>query len=590
MLFFLKKKDFVMKKIKVLSLLMLLASTKIDSMASNNPELSLVLAYQALDNFARTVSSDRDDVGALQLLDFMNNSIAFDAQQKQQIAAAKDGYLSKGTPLDPVKIAQQNKDLAARLEVLDHNIKEFKKGGVTAKENKKVDNRRQERKHAEILIKKNTAALAVQNAALADAEQKAQAAQALIEQNELAFEQALEAYISSFGQVYANNGSIVISSKYNQNMSITPKEYAQFMATLKNGANQFGSSILITLDLDNAPAASIKDVASYVGNMAPSGASWASYAKYALAATALTAAAIGAAVVYSNYSQGKDWNDTGDAQAAYNAGLSKAKSGYNVLATSAATGYESASKSAYSMLGDAVNYMQSKYDQYNGKIPAQAASDVVNDIASTTPEVVADLAQAAADESGKPQDQQMAHEIVGKLEDGVELDAQESNWLMKAGVALGAVGTVAVGSKIPAVRNALRNAQFMPSSASQSIASAQSSAATQASMANRQAQQLAAMSPRGYAQTGAGKTSASQTIDYAALNANLDKALYNTMNPNTGMSAAQAAQQASRQSMALSAANVGVAGAVAAGANAVANGNTPSMPSNNVSYAAQYNS
>lgn len=584
-----------MKKIKVLSLLMLLASTKIDSIASNNPELSFILAYQALDNFARTVSSDRDDVGALQLLDFMNNSIAFDAQQKQQIAAAKDGYLSKGTPLDPAKIAQQNKDLAARIAVLDHNIKEFKKGGVTAKENKKVDNRRQERKQAEALIKKNTAALAVQNAALADAEQKAQAAQALIEQNELAFEQALEAYIASFGQVYTNNGSIIISSKYNQNMPITPKEYAQLMATLKNGANQFGSNILITLDLENAAPATIKDIASYVGNMAPAGASWASYAKYALAATAVTAAAIGAAAIAYNVYQDKDWNDTGDALAAYNAGLSKAQAGYNTLATSAATGYESASKSASSLLGNAVNFIQSKYDEFNGKVPAQAASNVVNDIASTTPDVVADLAQEAADKSGDPQDQKMVDKIVGKLEDGAELDDQESGWLMKAAHELApelGAGIIAVGGGLaakkfgPAAVNAVRNAQFMPASASAKIASAQSSAATQASIANRQAQQLAAMSPRAYAQTAGKVAPTTGTIDYAAGNANLEKALYNTMNPNTGMSAAQAAQQASRQSMALSAANVGVAGAVAAGANALANGN---MPSNNISYAAQYN-
>jgi hypothetical protein len=484
-----------MKKIKVLSLFMLLASAQINSVAQTNPELAFILSYQALDNFARTISSDRDDVGALQLLDFMKNCIAFDAQQKQQIAAAKDGYLAKGTPLDPVKIAAQNKELQARIETLDHNIKEFKKGGITPKENKKVDNRRQERKEKEALIKKNQAALAAQNAAMADAEQKAQAAQALIDQNELAFEQALESYIYSFGQAYAKNASIVISSKYNKEMPITPKEYAQLVATLKNAANQFGSSVMITLDLDNAAPANIQDVISYINNMAPASASFLSYAGYALAATAVTAAVIAAAAVSYNVYQGKDWNDTSDAQDAYNTGLGQAKSGYNVIATSAASvadqsGMNEAANRFSSWVSsvansDAVKYMEQQVNQLRGKpamVQDQQNINTANDLASNAPDLAENIA-AAIGETSDQDGAEMAAGVIGKIEDGVELNAEESNWLIKGAAGLTAVAGSVAAAKIPAVRNALRNAQFMPSSASQVMGAANLN--TAASQANR---------------------------------------------------------------------------------------------------------
>ncbi len=590
MLFFIKKRDFVMKKIKALSLLMLFASAQIDSVAATNPELAFVLSYQALDNFARTVSSDRDDIGALQLLDFMNKSISFDAQQKQQIAAAQDGYLSKGTPLDPAKIAAQNKELQARIETLNHNIKAFEKGGVTAVEKARVDRRRSERRQKMAAISQNQAALDAQNAAKADVDKKTQAAQALIDQNELAFEQALESYIESFGQVYVNKGSIVISSKYNKEMPITPKEYAQLVATLKNASSQFGSAVSINLNLDSSAPASIKDVVGYVGNMAPAGASYLSYAGYALAATAVAAAAIAAVSIGSKmYYDDKGFMDaaqsTGqDASVLFNSGVVKAQDAGKAFATSASSFADQAGLNAAAdrfsswinsvAQSDSVQYLQHQYNQLRGK-PADVQA-AANDIINQAPENIAEVVAAIGEAAPNSQDAQVAAEIINKIElseqngTDIVLDTQESNWLMKGAAGLGAAATAVAAAKIPAVRNAIRNAQFMPQSASQSMQTLQATqtaqAATQASITQRQAQQLAAMSPRKYAQIAAGKASA--PIDYTAANAKLERALQNTMNPNTGMSAAQAAQQASNQAAVLSGANFAVVGGVAAGANA----------------------
>ena len=331
-----------MKKIKALSLLMLLGSAQLDSAAATNPELAFVLSYQALDNFARTVSSDLDDNGATQLLNFMTVAISFDAQQKQQLAASQDGYLSKGTPIDPQNIAAQNKQLQARIGVLNANIKALQSSNKTmaVAHSQKIADRKKSRDAGQAQLQRNMKSLATQNAV-----------QSLIAQNQLAFEQALETYIASFGQVYANQGSIVISSKYNKEMPITPKEYAQFVATLKNASSQFGSAVTINLNLNNAAPATIKDVIGYVGNMAPAGASYLSYAGYALAATALTAAAIATVAAVTNLKQDKDWYDTNNAyNNAMNLGNGTMNLGNNALA-SASMGLQETRDFLYTKLG-----------------------------------------------------------------------------------------------------------------------------------------------------------------------------------------------------------------------------------------------
>lgn len=509
-----------MKKIKALSLIILCASAQIDSVASSNAELSLVLTYQALDNFARAVASDRDDIGALNFLDIMQKSIVFDAQQKQQIAATKDGYLSKGVALDPKKVVAQNQELQGRIETLNKNIKAFEKGGVTAIEKKKVDARRAERKSDIATVAQNQAALAQQ----ISVENQIKIAEGLLVQNQLAFEQALESYINTFGQVYQNNRSLVISSKYSQSMPITPKEYAQLIATLKNASNQFGSSILITLNLEDAAPASIKDVTRYISNMAPAGASWKSYAGYALAATAVTAAAIAAVAVASNVSQGKNWNDISDAQALANTGYAQAQSGAAYLQNSAAN----AATVAQASFSDAYNYLQQNNPWANNAVVAPSdapaastqAQVVANEVVAQAPAIVGQIVTELGRQSGSADDAAMAKQIEGAIDAAeqsgqeVQLDAQESNWLMKGLAAAGVAGAGAAaykaGVRPSTVMNKLKTIKA-PSATdlkiagdnakSQKFAAEQATTQREASITQRQADQLAAMSPRAYLQT-----------------------------------------------------------------------------------------
>ncbi len=604
-----------MKKIKALSLIILCASAQIDSVASSNAELSLVLTYQALDNFARAVASDRDDIGALNFLDIMQKSITFDAQQKQQIAATQDGYLSKGVALDPKKVVAQNQELQARIDTLNKNIKAFEKGGVTAVEKKKVDARRAERKSDMATIAQSQAALAQQ----ISAENQIKIAQGLLVQNQLAFEQALESYINAFGQVYQNNGSLVISSKYSQNMPITPKEYAQLIATLKNASNQFGSSVLITLNFAHAAPASIKDVTNYVSNMAPAGASWKSYAGYALAATAVTAAAIAAVAIASNVSQGKNWNDTSDAQALANTGYAQAQSGATYLQNSAA----SAATVAQASLSDVYNYLQQNNPWANNAVVAPSsnadasaqAQQAVQQAVQAAPETVAQLATQLAAQSGSADDAAMAKQIEGAIDGAeqsgqeVQLDAQESNWLMKglavAGVAGAGAAAYKAGVRPSTVMSKFRRTKspsatdlqiagnnakdrkfHNPNTATQDAATIKkiedARATDAASIENRKANQLAAMSPRKYAQENAlAQTEGFSTQSATGYKANSTTAKRDIAQEAASQQAAQQAaaqqaaaqkaamQQAAMQQAGLYGAGLGATGAIAAGANAL---------------------
>ncbi len=580
-----------MKKIKVLSLLMLLASARIFGDQYANPELSLVLSYQALDNFARTIASDRDDVGALQLLSVMKDSIAFDAQAKQQLANVKDGYLTKGTPLDPVKISAQNKLLQARMASLNQNIDAITNGSVNFND-------------------ANSANSSAANIVINNPEQANVAAQALIDQNELIIEQALAAYFGLFGQVYAKNGSIVISSKYSQNMPITPKEYAQLVATLKNAASQFGSAVMIKLDLDNAAPASIKDVVKYVGNMAPANASWKSYAAYGAAALAIGAATIAAVAIGSNLQQGKDWNDTSDALAAYNNGMSYVQPGIN----SANSGVQSAWSSIAN--SDAVQYMTAQYNALTGKSDAQkiaAASVIANNAVNADPAgvaaVVASVGQAAENLEPKNEKEavdaehkaQVAQEILQKLDDAqatgqkVELNAEESDFVMNSalGVTALGVGTVlgaAASSKFPAAQQAFKNfaRQAMkptgkPSMWSQPMQGGSLKPGAQQAAIEKVAAEKAAIENlnRKFAGNPIATELASQkgsiATKYNASNSHAED-MVNIMKQerigaqNAQQAAAQVAKwSANAQEAKFAAANLGLAGGVAAGVNAAAN-------------------
>ena len=323
-----------MKNINALSLFLLLTSTQTYSAA--NPMLGFILASKVTKNLNSAVVSANDNAAAKELLAIMNASIDSAKNLENDLNNVQGTFLYNGVPLDETKIEQENKNLAAREDVLEKeinrlnsNISKYKKGGIMPHERKKVNNRRAEIGRHKDEIKANLNKISANNAALkkadnveALAESNKEAINLQIEENELDFDLALETYILSFGQVYKKEGtlygsSIVISSDYDRNIAITPKNYNELVATLNKADKQFGSNIEITLPSEEVEPATIKEVASYIGNMAPASSAYASYAKYTLAATVGTAAAIaGTAVAYNLY-QGKEWNDMEDISNVY---------------------------------------------------------------------------------------------------------------------------------------------------------------------------------------------------------------------------------------------------------------------------------
>lgn len=302
-----------MKKINAISLLFLLASAQMYGITQAGADLAFVLACQAADSFYDVTESDADDIIAVQIIEFMNNCIATDANLKEELAASVNGYLFKGKPLDPLAIAAQDKKLQDSIKNYNNNIKKLKGSNKTlAPVHKgKINSRQNARDDQKAKLKENLTAIQANTTAENVAKANADMINNLIEQNQLSLDQAIEYYIATFGQCYTLPGSvygssIVISSRYNKNMPITPNEYNDLVSSLNQASSQFGSTISIQLALgDNGVDATIKDVAGYVSKMAPSSASYSTYAFVGLG----TAAAIVSAMAYNINAQGKDWSD-----------------------------------------------------------------------------------------------------------------------------------------------------------------------------------------------------------------------------------------------------------------------------------------
>ena len=290
-----------MKKIQVLSLFLLLACGQI--YGSANAELSFILAYQNIDTFNKSISAGNDDMQAVALLNAMSECIAFDQQQVAALKSAQGNMLFKGKPVDPAQVEAANAKLQARIKKLNNNMSAYKKGGVVEWEKDKFKARKKEKKNKQEQLAANQAALSEQDSI-----------NNLREQNAIALDDAIESYIATFGQCYAQAGtmygsSIVISSDQDQKVAITPNEYNQLVSTLQNAASQF-PSIMITLDMvdsDQDMQASISDVTSYIKNMPVTTGSWAMFALK----SAVTAAVIaGTAIVGYNLYQGEEWNSS----------------------------------------------------------------------------------------------------------------------------------------------------------------------------------------------------------------------------------------------------------------------------------------
>jgi hypothetical protein len=320
--YFFKKRDFVMKNISVLSLLLLFASTQMDAMTAN-PDLLFGLAYQTIDKLNKDIASGNDDLGALQLLDVMNNCIAFDADQQKALDNAKNTYLYNGVPLDLAKIAADDKKLNADIKNYNKDIDKLSNSSkadvlhTLAVANKnKIKDRKKARDAKQAQLNKNMAAIKANQAGMTTAQSAQAAIKVLRAQNALAFEHALESYISLYGQCYAKSGnmwgsSTIISSKYDQNTAITPREYSQLVTTLQNAVSPFGSTVTIALAIEDSAHVSISDVAGYINNMQPS-RSWASFGINVGIGAAIAGTAVVAIVAASNMYQKKSPTDLGD--------------------------------------------------------------------------------------------------------------------------------------------------------------------------------------------------------------------------------------------------------------------------------------
>ena len=298
-----------MKNINVLSLLTLLAFGQIYGSAS--PDISFISAYRAIDELTRNISSDNDDADALNLLQAINNSIAFDVAQKQTLNAAKNTYLYNGTPLDPAKINANHKELQNNINVLNSLVKKLHK---SKNNNNRLNNNQNSRNQAQANLDATIDAINANQSSMTIDQAGQKMIAALRAKNALISEQAIESYVGSLGQCYTKQGTIVISSKYNQNLPITPKEFNQLITTLHNAFSQFGPNVMITLELQGSGPVTIEDVVKSINNMPLSSSSYASWALFGLKAAAVTAATVAAGAIAYNVYQGKNWNDTTDAQ------------------------------------------------------------------------------------------------------------------------------------------------------------------------------------------------------------------------------------------------------------------------------------
>lgn len=373
-----------MKNMNVLTLLLLLASTQIYSKV--NPELQLIFASQAVDELNKSVSFDNDNIRATELLNDMKDCLAFHATHTKDLANTQNIF--KSIPLDSDKLQKSSTDLEARIKTLDDHIDKLDDHGMAVAHKGKIKNRKESRKKAQEELDANLKAIEANDNKLNEAEKNKAKINNLIAQNALAFDGAVESYFASFAQYYAKPGSvygqsIVISSKYNQNMSITPKKYNELIATLQNGYKAFGSSITIDLGLSNVAPLTLDKVITSIQNMPLSSSSYLSYAGYGLAGIAITAALIGGAAIASNTYQGKDWNDTTDAINTWNAGVTNVNAGVAQAQAAGQTVYNNAINSQAAQTASAAIAQAQAAGQtaYNNVINSQAGQATASVIA-----------------------------------------------------------------------------------------------------------------------------------------------------------------------------------------------------------------
>ncbi|MBV8661292.1 MAG: hypothetical protein JO129_04060 [Candidatus Dependentiae bacterium] len=303
-----------MKNMNVLSLFILLSSAQIYSTYAN-PQLLFVFAAQAANILDETAVSDTEDSVAVGIINTMNSCISLDQNLQAQLKSAQGGMLYGGTPINVAAIKKANQQLENAINGYNSNLKKLRgAGGTAATANRaKINAETKHRNEKQKQLATNQAVLQANTTA----QGKIASLNTTVQQNMLAFEQALETYIATFGQCYIKSGSVygsttIISSKDNIGEPITPKEYAQLIKTLQAAATQFGSNVTVTLAINggSTATANISNVISYMNNMSPSSASYLTYAAYGLGAVAATAALIAGANAAYNYSQGQSLTDT----------------------------------------------------------------------------------------------------------------------------------------------------------------------------------------------------------------------------------------------------------------------------------------
>ncbi|MGZ6255247.1 MAG: hypothetical protein ACXWL5_04625 [Candidatus Chromulinivorax sp.] len=311
-----------MKNFKILFLLFMGASAQIYSGASVS--VLLITAYESAKQLNLVAQTDNDDIQAQKLIENMNDCLQSSVNLLNQLQAAKNGLLFKGKPLDVNQVNAEIEKTEKKIKEYKSDIHKLSKNGLAAANHKKILNRRHSRDEQMKALHANQALLKANSSA----EALVNSVQALIAQNILAFEQAVESYIATFGQVYQKAGNVYgsttyISSIYNPAMPITLKEYHDFMDALNKGSQVFGSNVSISLGLNNGVEASLDQVASYVGNVAPS-KSFATYAAYGAASLAILAGAAVVGAIAYNHATGQDLLSTKSVNEGYQAAINSA--------------------------------------------------------------------------------------------------------------------------------------------------------------------------------------------------------------------------------------------------------------------------
>jgi len=319
-----------MKNIKFLSILALLTANQLYSSA--NPSLYFALAAQTSNALSESIILETQDKTAQSLIAAMNNYIQFDKDVEAQMPGLFDYITGSTADIASLKAsADKNKSDYERFK---SSIKKMEKsgGGITAGEKKNVNRRRNDRDDAKKDLEKDLAAIERKTASMKSKQDKINELTALQKQNILSFEQALDDYITEFGMFSAQPGTlfgetIIISSNYDQNAPITPKQYNNLLETLDNAIKQFetidsedgrvtSENIMVTLDnsFDGAEkAVNLVNIVKGINKISlGDGFVISNYlpSNYVLAGLVGAAAITGLALAGYNYSQGLDLLDS----------------------------------------------------------------------------------------------------------------------------------------------------------------------------------------------------------------------------------------------------------------------------------------